>query len=118
MPVDTNLLFQPLELPCGAILKNRIAKSGGCVDVVGLARALVLDPALAKNRQAGRVSDPVFPRFGSPPEGGITACYTMRLTELGQGRETDHMPDIETAITNYDTRDTKRIALWNDRFPL
>lgn len=27
MPESTKLLFQPLEFPCGTVLKNRIAKS-------------------------------------------------------------------------------------------
>ena len=27
MPESTKLLFQPFELPCGTVLKNRIAKS-------------------------------------------------------------------------------------------
>jgi 2,4-dienoyl-CoA reductase-like NADH-dependent reductase (Old Yellow Enzyme family) len=114
------LTKKPLMLTGGfkTLQQAADAVSGGCVDVVGLARALVLDPALANNWQTGSAGDPDFPRFASPPEGGITACYTMRLTELGQDRETAHMPDIETAIMDYDTRDTKRIALWNSRFPL
>jgi len=37
-------------------------------------------------------------------------------TEIGEGRETAQMPDIETAIAEYERRDVARISLWNDRF--
>ena len=112
------LTNKPLMLTGGfkTLKQAADAVSDGDIDVVGLARALVLYPELANNWQTGNAGDPVFPRFASPPEGGITACYTMRLTELGQDRETAQMPDIETAIRDYDARDTKRISLWNDRF--
>jgi 2,4-dienoyl-CoA reductase-like NADH-dependent reductase (Old Yellow Enzyme family) len=92
------------------------AVSGGCVDVVGLARALALDPSLADHWRSGKTDGPAFPRFASPPEGGVTACYTIRLTELGEDRETTEMPEIATAIRDYETRDETRIGLWNNRF--
>jgi len=88
------------------------------VDMIGLARALVLDPGLPVGWQAASPRDPVFPRFVSPPEGGITAWYTMRLTEIGEDRETAGLPDLDTAIREYEARDTSRIAAWKSRFPL
>lgn len=92
------------------------AVSRSDVDMVGLARALVLDPCLPKRWQAGRGTEPEFPRFESPPEGGITAWYTMRLTQLSEDRETTDAPDLEAAVKAYADRDSGRIAKWKSRF--
>ena len=92
------------------------AVSGGAADVVGLARALVLDPALPRGWRTGTAGDPTFPRFASPPEGGITAWYTMRLTQLAEDRETTDVPDLMAAVKAYEDRDFDRIAKWKGRF--
>lgn len=94
------------------------AVSDGAVDIVGLARALVLDPTLPRGWQTGRVGDPTFPRFASPPEGGITAWYTMRLTALAENREATDDLDLRAAIKAYEDRDNDRIAKWKSRFQL
>ncbi|MEM5473081.1 NADH:flavin oxidoreductase/NADH oxidase family protein [Hoeflea sp. AS60] len=91
------------------------AVSDGYVDVVGLARALVLVPDLANHWQRGTAATPDFPRFVSPPEGGVTAWYTMRLTGIGEDREATQSQDLETAIRDYEARDMQRIGLWNSR---
>lgn len=88
----------------------------GIVDVVGLARALVLDPALANRWRSGETGDLTFPRFESPPEGGITAWYTMRLTELGEDRDPLGAMALEAALEAYEDRDAKRAVLWNSVF--
>ncbi|MFQ6548122.1 oxidoreductase [Aestuariibius sp. 2305UL40-4] len=85
------------------------------VDVIGLARALVLDPALPDRWRSGDTGGPAFPTFTDPPEGGITAWYTMRLTEIGEDREASDGADLRTAVRDYETRDTARIELWNAR---
>ena len=59
------------------------AISTGDIDMIGIARALVLDSALPKSWRGSQPIDPVFPRFTSRPEGGVTAWYTMCITELG-----------------------------------
>lgn len=92
------------------------ALSGGAVDIVGVARALVLDPALPESWCAGKPIDPAFPRFASPPEGGITAWYTMQLTRIGEDRETADAQDLEAAVREYDERDEARVDVWNERF--
>ena len=92
------------------------AVAGGHADVVGLARALALDPSLPHNWQKNRMAEPTFPRFTDPPEGGITAWYTMRLTALGEDREPSGEAGLETAIRAYENRDRQRIAAWNARF--
>ncbi len=86
------------------------AISGGDADLIGLARALALDPALPGRWLKGQSGDPVFPRFESPPVGGITAWYTMRLTQFDQDCETDETPDLVSAVRAYDDRDKDRIA--------
>ena len=82
------------------------------IDVVGLARALILDPALPNAWRTGTAADPSFPRFRDPPEGGITAWYTMRLTALGEDGETDTVDDLDAALRAYEARDAARTALW------
>ena len=92
------------------------AISSGGADLIGIARALVLDPNLPNSWLADQPGNLAFPQFPSPPEGGITAWYTMRLTHLGQDSETDEIPDLETAVKIYNDRDKNRVATWNDRF--
>ena len=103
-------------------VEARAALASGDVDVVGLGRALVIDTSLpdrwldsvASGGEAGR-SDPVFPRFDSPPPGGITAWYTMRLTALADGREDAMSSDLDAAVLAYEQRDAARRELWSAR---
>jgi hypothetical protein len=88
------------------------AIGSGAVDGVGLARALVLDPALPRHWRAGQ-PDPEFPRFTAPPPGGMTAWYSMRLTDLGEDCEDARHRDLDTAIREYEARDSTRVQPWN-----
>ncbi|MEM7777659.1 MAG: NADH:flavin oxidoreductase/NADH oxidase family protein [Pseudomonadota bacterium] len=88
------------------------------VDVVGLARALALDPDLPNKWRTGVQSNVAFPRFQNPPEGGVTAWFTMRLTELGEDRESSDVISLESAIRDYQDRDRRRISIWNAHFGL
>lgn len=92
------------------------AISSGSADLVGLARALVLDPYLPNSWLADQSANPAFPKFSLPPEGAITAWYTMRLTDLGNDRETDARPDLEATIKTYNDRDQSRVVTWNSFF--
>jgi len=96
--------------------KARAAVASGAVDMVGLARALVVAPDLPSRWRAGLDPEPVFPRFTDPPEGGVTAWYTMRLTEIGEDRETDTPGALQDAIDRYEARDADRVATWRNRF--
>lgn len=91
------------------------ALAEGAADVVGLARALVLDPALPRRWSGGADVDVAFPRFAKPPEGGVTAWYTMRITELGEDREGAHGA-LEDAVAAYEKRDAERALRWRRRF--
>jgi 2,4-dienoyl-CoA reductase-like NADH-dependent reductase (Old Yellow Enzyme family) len=97
------------------------AMKNGIIDVVGLARALVLEPRLPKLWKENQNSELAFPRFSKAPEGGITAWYTMRLTDIAEDREdtvknsgTDQ--HLQDAIRIYGERDEARTKLWINHF--
>ncbi|QDG74682.1 NADH:flavin oxidoreductase/NADH oxidase family protein [Labrenzia sp. PHM005] len=92
------------------------ALSGGAIDVVGLARALVVEPSLPNLWLTGECSEPEFPRFTNPPEGGVTACYTLRLTEIGEDREGAFDTDPDKIIQAYEARDQQRAKIWQQHF--
>ena len=88
----------------------------GNIDIVGIARAFALSPSLPLEWLKPEPVNPEFPRFSNPPEGGITAWYTMRLTEIAEGKEELTEPDLESAIKIYETRDAERCLAWNKHF--
>ncbi|MDX2380058.1 MAG: hypothetical protein QNM02_09920 [Acidimicrobiia bacterium] len=88
----------------------------GRVDLIGLARPLVLDPDLPNNWATGNGDDPVFPAFESPPRGGVTAWYTMQLTAIAHGHTLANDWTPESALVEYDERDTQRAVRWRQRF--
>ena len=88
----------------------------GAVDMVGVARAMVLNPSLANDWLANTGGDPDFPRFEAAPPGGITAWYTMRLTALGNGDENNFALDLPSAIRLYEERDELRCTPWRKAF--
>jgi 2,4-dienoyl-CoA reductase-like NADH-dependent reductase (Old Yellow Enzyme family) len=92
------------------------ALSSGACDMVGLARTMVLDPELPTTWLTADGGDPQFPSFDSPPPGGITAWYTMRLTAIADHTDDDFGPSLNEAIATYDARDEERCALWNAHF--
>ncbi len=113
-----SLTRKPLMVTGGFKTRQQAASAiaGGTVDMIGLARALVLDPSLPRRWQSGGDGDPLFPKFVDPPEGGITAWYTMRLTELGEDREQTELTDLKLAVREYEDRDRDRVAKWNACF--
>ncbi len=92
------------------------AVATGATDIVGLARAMALDPAVAAKWLHEDGSAPQFPRFESPPAGGITAWYTMRLAALANGDEDSFKPSLSEAIDSYEGRDADRVATWERAF--
>ena len=89
---------------------------GGDADLVGLARTMVLDPELPATWLGPESTDPEFPEFVSPPAGGVTAWYTMRLTALAEDREQSFDPTLAEAVVDYESRDAHRVAGWNAKF--
>ncbi len=92
------------------------AVASGAADLVGLARALVVDPELPSHWLAHDAVDPTFPRFASNPLGGVTAWYTMRLTDIARHHERDVERSLEDAINEYDDRDDHRVSAWKRSF--
>lgn len=108
----------PLMLTGGFKTRDQAAAAlrSGAVDLVGLGRALALDPQLAVTWATEAGGDPRFPRFDSTQAGGITAWYTLRLTALAEERETAFEMDLPTALKVYEQRDARRCARWKKAF--
>ena len=92
------------------------AVATGATDIVGLARTMALDPDVAAKWLRHGGGDPQFPIFESPPAGGITAWFTMRLAALANGDEDDFEPSLGEALEAYEARDADRIATWERTF--
>lgn len=92
------------------------AVASGAVDMVSLARAMVLNPRLAATWLQEEGGDPDFPVFDSPPRGGVTAWYTMRLTALGEDSENTFTLDPQSAMRIYEERDARRSIKWLEKF--
>lgn len=90
--------------------------ASGTVDVVSLARAMVLDPRLPAAWLTGEGGNPKFPKFESSPPGGVTAWYTMRLTALAEDKENSFALDPASALRVYQERDTRRCVQWRMKF--
>ena len=112
------LTSKPLMLTGGFKTRAQAeqAVAGGAVDVIGLARALVLEPSLPNYWMKDQLSGPAFPRFANAPEGGITAWYTMRLTEIAANAEGPEFGDLMQAVRDYDARDKARTEIWLSHF--
>ncbi len=109
---------KPLMITGGFKTYQQASKAiaSGTADIVGLARALAIEPALLKLWQAGQRDGPTFPKFTDPPEGGITAWYTMRLSEIGDGCTSYQVDNIDQAIKAYEERDLERTNIWRAYF--
>ena len=88
----------------------------GQADVIGLARAVVVEPELPSYWLAGQHGEPQFPRFRNPPEGGVTAWYTMQITQIAKGDVALAPDDLSQAIADYESRDAARRLIWNAKF--
>ena len=93
--------------------ENAIAD--GKADIIGLARALVIDPELPSYWLSGERGEPPFPRFQNPPEGGVTAWYTMQITQNAEGGAALAPEDFKRAIEAYESRDEERRRIWKSR---
>ena len=113
-----NVTDTPLMLTGGFKTRRDAAAAvgSGAVDVVGLARALALNPDLPTKWLRPEGGDPEFPTFRSPPPGGVTAWYTLRLAALANDQEAASDPELLTAIEDYESRDAERVGLWREQF--
>ena len=92
------------------------AVASGTVDMVGLARALVIDPGLPKKWLNKCGEDPVFPRFSAVPPGGVTAWYTERLRQWGSVGVADEKASVEDALAHLERRKEANAMLWKKCF--
>lgn len=87
----------------------------GTADFIGLARALVIDSDLP-NKWAKDDTPLNFPRFATRPEGGVTAWYTLQLTQLGNDSADQPNLDLDDALAKYNARDAMRAEKWIAHF--
>lgn len=108
----------PIALTGGFETRDQAAKAlqDGSADAISLARAIVLDPALANAWLSEDGGDPAFPKFEKPPQGGVTAWYSMRLTALGEDSEHRFDQNPADALESYEKRDAVRSEIWRGRF--
>lgn len=92
------------------------AVSSGAVDMVGLARALALDPGLPEKWLRKTGEEPVFPRFSVTPPGGVTAWYTERLQQWGNHGAADANGSVEDALAQVERRKAANAVLWQNHF--
>ena len=92
------------------------AITNGTVDMVSLARAMVLNPRLAEDWLTEEGGDPEFPIFDSPPRGGVTAWYSMRMTALGEDSEDSFALNPHSALRIYEERDAQRCTKWQQKY--
>jgi hypothetical protein len=98
------------------MLKREQAIASGAVDLVGLGRVMILNPRLAEVWLTEEGGDPEFPIFESPPRGGVTAWYTMRITALGEDSEDSFTLDPHSASRIYEERDSQRCTKWQEKY--
>ena len=82
------------------------------IDLIGLARALVVEPDLPNLWNNEQMPTPTFPRFEETPEGGVTAWYTMQMTRIAEGGENYETRNLFDALEEYEARDKKRTEVW------
>ena len=109
IPIMVTGGFQTRQQASAAIENN-------CADLIGIARAMVLDPDLPNIWLGNDSRDPKFPILDAPPRGGVTAWYSMRLTALAEDNEEQFDLNAAQALSAYDLRDEKRSKKWRMRF--
>lgn len=85
-------------------------------DMIGVGRAMILEPKLASIWLSDNSYDPVFPRFEETVPGGLTAWYSMKQIAIGEDKEDDFKLDLLSSVSAYEKRDASRIDIWNLRF--
>ena len=92
------------------------AVASGAVDMVGIARAMALNPRLAKAWLSEEGGDPAFPVFESAPPSGVTDWYILRLHALSEDREDAFALDVPCAMQEFEERSIRHSAKWREGF--
>lgn len=108
----------PIMLTGGFTTRDQAADalSTGAADAISMARAMALNPMLPSKWLRDKGGDPDIPTFETPPHGGVTAWYTMRLTALGEDTEDGFDLSPTDALSAYLTRDAGRCVRWQRQF--
>ncbi len=77
---------------------------------------MVLNHRLADVWLTKEGGDPEFPIFKSPPRGGVTAWYTMRITAIGEDSEDCFTLDPHSASRIYEECDAQRSVKWLEKY--
>ncbi|MCV3274123.1 oxidoreductase [Roseobacter sinensis] len=88
----------------------------GDVDVVGLARALVLQPDLPKLWQRDEMLCPHFPKLAPGGEGAVTAWYTMRIAAIAASTEAAYDLETADALAAVKRTEAENAIRWKDAF--
>ncbi|WP_367278016.1 oxidoreductase [uncultured Roseobacter sp.] len=88
----------------------------GHADVIGLARALVLEPDLPHQWQRGENLSPAFPRLTSTETGAVTAWYTVRIAALAERQKAEVAMEASEALSRIKAQDAAKVARWTDHF--
>lgn len=88
----------------------------GTLDVIGLARPLVVEPDLPKAWIAGDERAPLFPRFSHRPPGGVTAWYTEQIRALSGLDSTDPKQPLTVALSAVEKRKARNREIWLRQF--
>lgn len=108
----------PLVVTGGFKLQQQAIEvlSAQAVDAIGIGRSLVLMSDLARRWINNSGDNPEFPRFQSPPQGGVTAWYTMLLTALADDKERDFNLGVSEAVQRYESREKRRVQKWLEKY--
>jgi len=96
--------------------ETKMVMERGAADVVGLARAMVLNPSLPDTWLSAGGGDPEFPVFDATVPGGVTAWYSMRLTAIGKDKDGAFDQSLAAALKAYEAQDEERCTKWRARF--
>lgn len=91
------------------------ALESGAVDCIGLARALVLDPALP-NTWMSTDCDPTYPHFEQTVPGGVTAWYTERIHAIATRAGSSLSVSPQEALDDLARRSSVQKASLSKRF--
>ncbi len=92
------------------------AIESGIIDMVGVGRAMILEPNLANFWLNDQDNNPNFPKFNHKVPGGLTAWYSMKQVFIGEKNEQNFDMDLKSSIEAYEERDRERCNKWTKMF--
>lgn len=108
----------PLMITGGFKFRNQAieALESGAADIIGIGRAMILNPQLPKTWFSKTGGDPKFPQFASTIPGGITAWYTMKIKAIGENNMNNFSLGLASAVDQYEEQNREKCMRWQKRF--